>query len=42
VFFQPVWGTNPKQLASWILADGIPVRLGLQLHKIIWGTKKGV
>jgi len=42
VFFQPVWGTNPKMLASWILKDELPVRLGLQLHKIIWGEKRGV
>jgi len=42
VFFQPIWGTNPKKLASWILNDGLPVRLSLQLHKIIWGTKRGV
>lgn len=42
VFLQPVWGTNPKKLASWILNDELPVRLTLQLHKIIWGTKRGV
>ena len=42
VFFQPVWGTNPKKLASWILNDRLPVRLVLQQHKIIWGTKRGV
>lgn len=42
VFFQPVWGTKTKQLASWILDDGISVRLSLQLHKIIWGAKRGV
>lgn len=42
VFFQPVWGTSPKKLASWILRDGLPVRLGLQLHKILWGAKRGV
>jgi len=23
-------------LVEWILADGVPVRLGLQLHKFIW------
>ena len=23
-------------MAEWILADGLPVRLGLQLHKFIW------
>ncbi|MEM4257665.1 MAG: radical SAM protein [Candidatus Thermoplasmatota archaeon] len=42
VFFQPVWGTDPKILLSWILQDGLPVRLGLQLHKILWGDQPGV
>jgi len=42
VFFQSVWGTNPQKLASWILNDRLPVRLALQLHKIIWGGKRGV
>jgi 7-carboxy-7-deazaguanine synthase len=42
VFFQPVWGRNPQKLASWILQDGLNVRLSLQMHKFIWGTKKGV
>jgi 7-carboxy-7-deazaguanine synthase len=42
VFFQPVWGTNPQKLAKWILNDGLSVRLGLQLQKIIWGGKRGV
>ena len=28
---------SPKQLATWILEADAPVRLGLQLHKIIWG-----
>jgi 7-carboxy-7-deazaguanine synthase len=41
VFFQPVWGAEPKQLANWIIRDKLNVRLGLQLHKIIWGDKKG-
>ncbi len=27
---------DPKDLASWILADGLDVRLGLQMHKFIW------
>lgn len=32
-----VWpGMDPQELTAWILADGLPVRLGLQLHKIIW------
>jgi len=42
VFFQPLWGSNPKNLSSWILKDGLDVRLSLQLHKIIWGDKKRV
>ncbi len=42
IFFQPVWGTNLKELSSWILHDGLDVRIGLQLHKIIWGDRKGV
>jgi len=40
VFFQPVWGTNPKKLAEWILGDALPVTLGLQLHKILWGDTR--
>jgi len=42
VFLQPVWGTDPQKLAAWILHDKLPVRLGLQLHKLLWGEKKGV
>lgn len=30
-----------QQLADWILADALPVRLQLQLHKIIWADAKG-
>jgi 7-carboxy-7-deazaguanine synthase len=32
----------PSQLAEWILKENAPVRLGIQLHKIIWGDKRGV
>lgn len=42
IFFQPVWGTDPKKLASWILRDRLQVRLSIQLHKIVWGAKRGV
>jgi 7-carboxy-7-deazaguanine synthase len=36
-------GLEPRQLAEWILADRLPVRLGLQLHKFIWDpAMKGV
>ena len=27
----------PRQLAEWVLADGLPVRVQLQIHKYIWG-----
>jgi len=44
VTFSPVHGEmSPVQLAEWILADALDVRLGLQLHKIIWpGRTRGV
>jgi 7-carboxy-7-deazaguanine synthase len=36
-------GLNARELVDWILADGLPVRLGLQLHKFIWDpATKGV
>src|ERR1041385_6265428 len=28
---------DPRELAEWILADGVPARLGLQIHKFLWG-----
>jgi 7-carboxy-7-deazaguanine synthase len=37
VLFSPVHGVlDPKQLAEWILADRLAVRLQLQAHKYIW------
>jgi 7-carboxy-7-deazaguanine synthase len=37
ILFSPVFGAlAPKQLADWILRDGLDVRMGLQLHKFIW------
>jgi 7-carboxy-7-deazaguanine synthase len=51
VLFSPVFddpegkwqGLEPRQLVEWILADGLPVRLGLQLHKFVWHpATKGV
>ena len=33
---------DSAQLAEWILADNLPVRLQLQLHKYLWGDKQGV
>ena len=40
VYLQPVWGTDPRKIAEWIKKDCLNVRLGLQLHKIIWGEKR--
>ena len=31
-------GLESRELAEWILAEGLEVRLGLQLHKFIWGA----
>jgi 7-carboxy-7-deazaguanine synthase len=43
VHFSPVWQSlKPELLAAWILEDGLPVRLQLQLHKVLWGDKRGV
>ena len=37
ILFSPAFGQlEPRSLAGWILEDGLPVRLGLQLHKFIW------
>jgi 7-carboxy-7-deazaguanine synthase len=34
---------DPQQLAEWMIADDVPARLGLQLHKFIWDPAvKGV
>jgi len=35
--FSPVFGElHPRELAEWILADRLPVRLQIQLHKYLW------
>ena len=42
VLFSPVWDrVRPDELAQWILEDKLPVRFQLQLHKVIWGEKRG-
>jgi 7-carboxy-7-deazaguanine synthase len=42
VLFSPVWGRlEPRDLAEWILRDGLPVRMQLQLHKLLWGEVPG-
>ncbi|MBE7563159.1 7-carboxy-7-deazaguanine synthase QueE [Acidithiobacillus sp. HP-6] len=42
VLFSPSQGEMPlRDLADWILADQLPVRLQIQLHKLIWGDVPG-
>ncbi len=42
VLFSPVQDhLDPTELADWILADNLPVRFQLQLHKILWGNEAG-
>jgi 7-carboxy-7-deazaguanine synthase len=42
VFFSPSYDELPAgTLADWILADHLPVRLQLQLHKVLWGNVPG-
>jgi 7-carboxy-7-deazaguanine synthase len=40
VLFAPVFGElNPRDLAEWIVASALPVRLQLQLHKYVWDPR---
>ena len=42
VLFSPVALDLPaRDLADWIVADRIPVRMQLQLHKLLWGDEPG-
>jgi 7-carboxy-7-deazaguanine synthase len=42
VLFSPAWGrVEPKDLAEWVLADRLPVRVQVQLHKLLWGETRG-
>ncbi len=43
VLFSPSYhDLKAEELASWVLADQLPVRMQIQLHKILWGEKAGV
>ena len=43
VLFSPVWETlKPKDLAGWVLEECLPVRVQVQLHKLLWGDIPGV
>jgi len=42
VLFSPAYGRqDARELAEWILEDRLPVRLQLQLHKLLWGDEPG-
>jgi len=42
VLFSPVFETlQPRQLADWILQDHLPVRMQVQMHKLLWGDEPG-
>lgn len=42
VLFSPVHGqVQPRELAEWIIADKLPVRFQLQLHKLLWNDAAG-
>lgn len=42
VLFAPVQGKlSPTALADWILRDHLPVRMQIQLHKLLWGDERG-
>ena len=39
VLLSPVWGElDPKDLVRWVLEDDLPVRVQIQMHKVIWGA----
>lgn len=42
VWFSPSYGQlQPADLAQWILGAQLPVRMQLQLHKLVWGDEPG-
>lgn len=41
LLFSPCWeALSPADLCAWILEDHLPVRLQVQMHKVIWGADK--
>ncbi len=41
VLLSPVWGElDPQDLVKWVLQDDLPVRVQVQMHKLIWGADK--
>ena len=43
LLISPVCGkVELADLAAWVLESGLPLRMQLQMHKIIWGDRRGV
>lgn len=43
LLFSPVWGRiAPETLAELVVNCPVPARMQIQMHKVIWGDKKGV
>jgi 7-carboxy-7-deazaguanine synthase len=46
VLFSPAFddelGLSPTDLADWMVRDRVAARLNLQIHKVLWGDKRGV
>jgi len=42
ILFSPVHGElDPAEMAKWIIADNLQVRMQIQLHKYLWGDERG-
>ena len=42
VLFSPSYAQlAPRELADWIVAERLPVRFQMQLHKALWGEEQG-
>lgn len=43
ILLSPAWGQlDPGPLAGWMVEDRVRARLHLQIHRILWGTRRGV
>ena len=43
LLFSPVWGrVDFADLAAWVTESRLPIRMQLQMHKLIWGDRPGV
>lgn len=43
LLLSPVHGElDPKELVAWMLEDRLPARLNLQIHRYVWGDRRGV